>query len=227
MSKIKYFIVLICGVVMMSCEDASELLNQHLKDGPIVYAGKIDHMNVQSGYYRVRVNLYPAEDVNRSHCKLSWKISNELKDSVIVNYNPDNYDEDLDCYYAIISLPSIEGNLLIEAQNVDVFGNLSLMNSEGAFIYGETYVSTLQNSSVHLSNNQEIVFENRIGAVGNLVSYEQLNGQFTDEIFIEADVYPLLNPKPGGIIRTKTGYLMNDSDIDVLFPSTYMETTIP
>src|SRR5690606_7726560 len=116
MSKIKYFIVLICGVVMMSCEDASELLNQHLKDGPIVYAGKIDHMNVQSGYYRVRVNLYPAEDVNRSHCKLSWKISNELKDSVIVNYNPDNYVDYIYYLYAIITLTSNEVIYHIDVQ---------------------------------------------------------------------------------------------------------------
>lgn len=227
MHYLKYIMTCVGAIILMSCENASELLDQHLKNGPIVYAGKINEMNVQSGFYRVRVNLYPAEDVNRSYCKLSWNISNEIKDSIVVTYKPENYDESMDCYYTVLSLPTIEGNLLIEAQNVDIFGNLSLVSSEGAFIYGETYVSTLQNSSVHISNNNEIAFENRVGAVGNLITYEQENGQFTEEVFVEEDVYPLLNPKQGGIIRTKTGYLMNDDDIDILFPTTYLEIIIP
>lgn len=228
MRQIIYITTLIWAFLQVSCDNANELLDQHLKDGPIIYAGKINEMTVQSGFYRLRVNLLPADDVNRSYCKLSWNVTNEVKDSVVVAYKPENYDEALDCYYTVIPLPSIEGNLLIEAQNVDIFGNRSLVSTQGAFIYGETYVSTLRNSAVEISPvTNQVTFENRVGAVGNLVSYEQENGQFTQEVFVEEETYPLLNPKQGGIIRTKTGYLMSEEDIDILYPKDYLETTIP
>lgn len=41
---------------IVGCDDANELLNQHIKDGPIIYAAKIDSLSTQSGYYRFQVN---------------------------------------------------------------------------------------------------------------------------------------------------------------------------
>lgn len=212
----------------MSCDNANELLDQHIKDGPIVYAGKINEMDIQSGYYRVRVNLYPAEDVNRSHCILSWNVTSGIKDSIKVDYIPANYDEDMECYYAFLTLPSIEGNLLIEAQNIDAFGNRSLISGRGAFIYGLTYVSALLISPVRFSSGaSEVIFENRIGSIGNILSYEQNNGQFTEEVIVRTARYPLVNAKSGGIVRTKTRYLMTETDIDTLVTPEYLETVIP
>jgi len=227
MSKYAYIATLLLAFLCISCEDANDLLDQHLKGGPIVYAGKINELDIQSGYYRLRVNIYPAEDVNRSHCVLSWNVTSGVRDSVVVQYMEENYDKDLECYYAIIPLGPIEGNLLMASQNVDAFGNRSLINSEGAFIYGPTYVSTLVNAPVNFSPDaSEVTFENRIGAVGNLVSYEQNNGQFTEEVFV-TDSYPLVNAKSGGIIRSKTRYLIAETDIDTLVTEAYLETVIP
>lgn len=210
----------------ISCDNANELLDQHLKDGPIVYAGKINELDIQSGYYRVRVNLYPAEDVNRSHCILSWNVTSGVRDSVRVEYTTANYDEDMECYYTFLDLPAIEGNLLIEAQNVDTFGNRSLLHSEGAFIYGSTYVSTLLNLPVRFSDAGDVLFERRMGVVGHVISYEQNDGQFTKDIIVNEDYYPLVDAKVGGIIRSKTRYFMTSTDIDTLETAEYLETVI-
>lgn len=228
MNKYIYKVVVLLAVFLVSCDNANDLLEQYIEDGPIVYAGKINEMETQSGYYRYRVNIFPAADVNRDYCVLSWAINNGVKDSIIMDYVPANYDKEMECYYTVIELPDIEGNLFVEAQNVDVFGNKSLVNDQGAFIYGETYVSTLLNSGVVFSTEgDEAIFESRVGSVGNFVSYEQSNGQFTEEVLIEDDRLELVDAKSGGIIRNKTRYLMTETDIDTLVTSEYLETVIP
>lgn len=227
MGKYIYIAAILVASIFAGCDNADDLLEQYTKGGPIVYAGKINELNTQSGYNRIRVNIYPAEDVNRSYCMLSWSVTSGVRDSLRMDYTKANYDEVLKCYYTILNLPSVEGNLLIETQNVDVFGNRSLKDTEGAFIYGPAYASTLLNSLITFSTNPaRITFENKVGSVGNLVSYEQTNGQFTSEVFVKG-AYPLVNAKKGGIIRSKTKYLLTATDIDTLVTTTYLETTIP
>lgn len=227
MKSIKYIAIALFGLCLAACDDADDLLNQYVDQGPIVYAGKIDTMGIQSGYYRTRVNIFPAEDVNRAYCVLSWNLSAGVRDSVKVEYADANFDEDMGCYYAIIPFESVEGNLLISSQNVDVFGNRSLINSQGAFIYGDTYVSTLVNAPVHVSRDMTaVVFEEKIGAVGNYLSYQLNDGSFTEEVLVTTSSYPLVDAMNGGIIRTKTRYLITDTDLDTLLTDNYLETPI-
>lgn len=229
MSRIKYILTLaITSLLFSGCDDANDLLNQHIKDGPIAYAGKIKEMSSQSGFYRVRINLLPTEDVNRSHCNLSWNSSGENRDSVRVDYVPENFDNELGCYFKVVDLPSIEGALEIEARNVDSFGNKSLLETISVKIYGDKYVSSLVNAPVKISPRvDEILFEERVGAVGNIVSYEKVDGDFTEEIFVTDKTYPLVDARRGGIIRTKTRYLIDPVDIDTLDVTDFTELEIP
>jgi hypothetical protein len=216
MRKIYNIAIFLLAFFWVSCDDANDLLNQHIKEGSIVYAGKIDELDIQSGFYRVRVNIYPAEDVNRSHGILRWNITAGEKDSVRVDYVEANYDADMGCYYALIPLPDIEGNLLLESYNVDKFGNRSLLHSEGAFVYGSTY----------FSDAGDALFESRMGVVGHVISYEKNNGQFTEDIVVHEDYYPLVDAKVGGVIRSKTRYLITETDLDTLEVTDYLETVI-
>lgn len=224
-------IAVVLSLFFTSCDNANDLLNQYIKDGPIIYAAKVNEINTQSGYYRFRVNLYPAEDVNRSHCILSWTVTGDSRDSVKVDYIPANFDDSLNCYYTIVDvLPAlgIQGNLEISAQNIDLFGNKSLIEVGSTYIYGEDYIASLLNAQVQISSEvDEIIFEKKIGAVGNFLSYEQNNGGFSEEVFVTEDNYPLIDAKSGGIIRTKTRYLINETDIDMLDAAEYLETRIP
>lgn len=229
MSKCKHIVlVFFLNALLMGCDDASELLNQHLKDGPIVYAGKIKELTAQSGYYRVRLNLFPTADANRSHCILSWNVGGAARDSLRVDYKPANYDEKTKNYYAIVNLPTIQGSLQITAQNVDTYGNRSLPEVINANIYGTDYVSALVNSPVRISPKvDKVTFEERVGAVGNIITYEKMDGSFTQEVFVTEMSYPLVDAKRGGVIRTKTRFLINDTDIDTLDVTSFLETTIP
>lgn len=218
-------------LLFANCDDANDLLNQHIENGPIIYAAKIDSLVTQSGFNRFRVNVYPAEDVNRSYCLLSWNITENKKDSVRIDYIDEFYDATLGCYYHIVNIPSeteIQGNLSITAQNVDEFGNKSLVEIGSAYVYGPEYTSSLVNAPVSVNPEiTEITFEERIGMVGNVITYEKNNGEFTDEIYTKELTFPLVDAKRGGIIRTKTRYLINKSDIDTLEVSEFLETEIP
>ena len=231
MNKYIFKAVILLSFFFVSCDNANDLLDQYIKDGPIIYAAKVKELNTQSGYYRFRVNLFPAEDVNRSYCILNWNITEGLKDSVKIDYNVDNYDKERGCYYTFIDIPpnqGIQGNLSINAQNVDNFGNRSLIETGSAYIYGLNYISSLINVPISFSpKTDKVIFEERIGAVGNLLSYEKNNGSFTNEVFVNATSYPLVDAKIGGIIRTKTRYLINKTDIDTLEVTEYFESKIP
>jgi len=227
---IKSILLLFILFSLINCDDANNLLNEHIKDGPIPYAAKVDSMRMQSGLYRVRVNIYPAIDVNRSHCILSWNVTSGVRDSVIIAYSKENYDSELGCYYTIIDLSKdqIQGNLLIEAQNVDTFGNRSLKSDEGVYIYGSIYVSTLTNASVSFSPDyEEVQFENKIGALGNFFSYELEDGSFTQEMFLTESTYPIIDAKYGGVVRVRTKYLLGSNSLDTLTIENYSETPIP
>lgn len=231
MRKYIFIGTILWAFLFTSCDNANDLLEQYIKDGPISYAAKISELNTQSGYYRFRVNIYPAEDVNRSYCILSWNIREGLKDSVKIDYKTENFDTNKGCYFAVIDIPQalgIQGNLAIIAQNVDAFGNKSLVETGSAYIYGTNYISSLINASVSFSPNADkVFFEKRVGAVGNLLSYELNNGNFTNEVFVSEESYPLVDAKAGGIIRTKTRYLIVETDIDTLEATDYLESIIP
>ena len=231
MSKYIYIIAIFAALFYVSCDNANDLLDQYVKDGPITYAAKIDTLKTQSGYYRFRVNLFPAEDVNRSYSILRWNITEGVKDSVKVDYTANNFDQKSGCYFAFIEIPAatgIQGNLALSAQNVDNFGNKSLIETGSAYIYGVNYISSLINAPLSISpRTDKVVFEERVGAVGNLVSYEQNNGTFTKEVFVKGNSYPLTDAKKGGIVRSKTRYLINNTDIDTLQVKEYLETKIP
>lgn len=231
MRKYIFNATFLLAFLCVSCENANDLLDQYIKDGPIVYAAKINTINTQSGYYRFRVNIYPAEDVNRSYCILNWNLKEGLKDSAKIYYDANNFDKVLGCYFSIINVQptsDIQGNLAINALNVDNFGNKSLLETGSAYIYGVNYISSLINAGISFSPKiDKVIFEKRVGAVGNLLSYEQNNGSFTEEVFVIDDSHPLIDAKVGGLLRTKTKFLISPTDIDMLNTTDYLETKIP
>ncbi|MFD2553577.1 DUF4998 domain-containing protein [Sphingobacterium tabacisoli] len=227
MKHILYLIAIVFTLSIAGCDNADDLLNQYIKDGPIVYAGKITDLNIKSGHKRLGIGIYPAEDVNRAYCMLRWNTGSGAKDSLKVDYIPANYNAVYQSYFTTIEMPSIEGNVLIEAWNVDTFGNKSLLTNKGGFVYGEKYIKTLMPSIVKFTaGNKTVEFDNKIGVIDNLVSYQQTNGEFTAEEKVVKSL-PLVNPQKGGKVRSKTRYLINTNDLDTLVTGNYLETWIP
>lgn len=227
MKKIVYLMVATLSLFSVGCDNADDLLNQYIKDSPIVYAGRITDLNIKSGYKRLGVSVFPAEDVNRAYFVLRWNTGAGTRDSLKVTYTADNYNSTLQSYFAVIDMPSIEGNVLIEAWNVDTFGNKSLLTSKGGFVYGENYIKALVPSLAKLSTgNKTVEFDNKIGVVDNLVSYQQTGGQFTEEVKVEKSL-TLVTPLKGGRVRSKSRYLINANDLDTLVTANYLETVIP
>ncbi|MCT1524888.1 DUF4998 domain-containing protein [Sphingobacterium hotanense] len=227
MKKLIYILGAIFSFLQVGCDNADDLLNQYVKDGPIVYAARIADINVKSGFNKVAVVVVPAEDVNKSFFMLRWNTAAGSRDSLKVDYTESNYHEEFGGYFATLEMPDIEGNILIEAWNVDTFGNKSLMTDKGGYVYGDNYINTLLPSTVRFAQDNGVInFDNRVGAVDNLVSYEQNDGTFTKEELVVRTL-TMVNPKKGGLVRSKTRYLINANDIDTLITPNYLETVIP
>lgn len=212
------------------CDDTEDLLDRFISQGPIIYAAKVDSFFCQSGIYRVKVNVYPSYDVNRDYCMLRWNITSEVQDSVKLIYNEESYDPVLKCYSTVIDLSEdeIQGNLEIRAQNYDTSGNKSLLTTNGAYIYGSVYISTLSNDFIVVAaDGQSLTIDRKMGSIGNYISYEQADGSFTEEEFVTENTLQLVNAKPGGIVKSNTLYHMKDNDIDDLRTTYYLETVIP
>lgn len=227
MNRLIYVFVILSSFIEIGCDNANELLNQYIKDGPIVYAGKINDLDIKAGYHRVGIYIYPAEDVNKAYCILRWNTVSGTKDSVKIDYSSAIYDSNKGGYYKVIDMPNVEGNVSIDAFNIDLFGNKSLLYTEGGFVYGENYLKALQPATVKfITGNTVIEFDSKIGVIGNLISYEQNDGLFTSEIYVVGRLI-LINPKKGGKIKSKSKYLINLTDIDTLITPNYRETIIP
>ena len=103
-----------------------------------------------------------------------------------------------------------------------------MVTTGGAYVYGDIYVSSLTNDFIVVAaDGQSLVIDRKMGSIGNYISYEQADGTFTKEVFVDENTFPLVNAKPGGIVKTKTVYHMKESDIDKLQPTYYLETVIP
>lgn len=229
MKQIKIISALLL-LVFMGCSDANEMLDKYTEGGPMLYSGKINELTTQSGYYRVKVNVFPAPDVNRDHCLLSWNVVGDRRDSLIMYYDEADYNDSLECYSTIIDLStdSIQGSLWVTAQNVDVYGSKSLTTESGAFVYGTIYETVLLNDGVHFNDDRNtIVFDRKVGSVGNYVSYEKSDNTITEEIFFQGDTLAMDNPKVGGVVKYKTRYLIKEADIDTLDVTYYSEEMIP
>ncbi|MFV0431758.1 MAG: DUF4998 domain-containing protein [Alphaproteobacteria bacterium] len=231
MKAIKYNILgLILFSLFAACDNVDDFIDQHTEGGPIIYAGKVNKLEFQSGYNRIKANIYPVADVNRDHCILSWNVTNEVKDSLIVDYSKAAYDDSLECYSVIIDLSEdkIQGSLLVEAQNVDAFGNKSLIEEKGAFVYGVIYESTLINDGVRFNEDADvIIFNRKVGSVGNYVSYEKTDGSFTPEVLCTDEQFAMQDNKVGGLVKNKTRFLIKETDIDTLEVNYYSEVEIP
>lgn len=224
---------IVCSFVLLgllSCEEGNDLVDEYNQQGPIIYAAKVNTMITQSGYERFRVNLYPGEDQNRDYCTLSWTKINGERDSLRVNYTEENYDELTESYYAVVDLEGekLSGNLTVDAQNTDVFGNTSLITEATAYIYGPEYVASLNNDVISFNDNADKIIVGRsVGSVGNYISYQKSDDSFTDEVYVEGDEFPIENTKSGGIVRNRTRLLITETDIDTLEIMEYSETKIP
>ena len=230
----KITIILLVFSLLCSCEDVDGKLNQYLENGPIIYTAKMDSLVIESGYYRARVNFYPAPDANLSYAQLIWNKGRNSQDTF---YDKDKslYDENRACFYTILDFTEdgLQGDILFEALNYDKYENKSITLTKSKLIYGDSYLSGLTNTVVSSIENMAytnvdsctIIFDPKAKLVGVEISYETPTDFVTEKIYKNPITLGL---KPGSTtLSYKSLYHINSNDLDTLVKNTAKNIVIP
>lgn len=224
MKKIFYILltVILAAVALSSCTKMNDFHDEYLKDGPIIYVGKVDSMSVYSGRERVQVNYYITDPRAKELC-FYW---NNLKDSIKIQV-PEH--DPLDVQTVLLDQIA-EGDHTFQVYSYDGKGHRSIRFEKGFTTYGNNYISTLNNRRVASAACADNVLTLTYGSssstreLGVEVSFTDVNGA-AQTAFIETALLGgaviIEGVDPSKEITSRSAYTPDDTCIDVFYsPST-------
>ena len=129
----KLGLVFILFSSFLSCAKWDEF-KEYIKDGEIVYVGKLDSVKVLSGNERVMIEALVKPDPKISKALIKW---NDGRDSVLLDIT----DRDRIAHY----IPIPEGIVSFELYTIDINGNRSVSVPAIGRAYGPRYSAGLSN----------------------------------------------------------------------------------
>ena len=192
-------LVLASSLIYISCSDMDSIHDEYL-NGEIIYAGKLDTLNIRPGYYRAQLEGYT------QFLGTSNQITIEYEDQIISYPIEDNLSE----IFSVIIEDLEEGSYEFNVYTQDPNGNLSVSQTVAGNVIGDEFISD--------QNPREVLdysFEsdgNYVNFYGNaesefviytLIDYEnEENEMITDTLFYEDNRVKLINLKPLGSMIT-------------------------
>lgn len=211
----KIILLLVTVFVFYSCEDINHMHEEYLKDGEIVYIGKVDSIDIFPGKERVLFKWMLNADPKIDICKIYW---NNRRDSTVVNVNRTQtgpfYMEEY------MNLP--EGEYLFEFVTEDEKGNISLSSYKSGEVYGDFYISTLRarpiNEIVAERDRLTIKWGSIENSVGLVLNYlDQSDKQNNISVSPEDHETVIENYKLGGAFNYQTMFLPDTAAIDTFY----------
>ena len=192
-------LVLASSLIYISCSDMDSIHDEYL-NGEIIYAGKLDTLNIRPGYYRAQLEGYT------QFLGTSNQITIEYEDQIISYPIEENLSE----IFSVIIEDLEEGSYEFNVYTQDPNGNLSVSQTVAGNVIGDEFISD--------QNPREVLdysFEsdgNYVNFYGNaesefviytLIDYEnEENEMITDTLFYEDNRVKLINLKPLGSMIT-------------------------
>lgn len=216
-------LLLLLAMVIISCTKDDIAFKEYLKDGEIVYPGRVANIITKPGNLRTGLWWNTSPDPSVTKYVVYW---NNNADSVVVNASTHNPLDtmkviipNLKEYTYTFTIYSYDGqghkSIPVEARNVRVFGPLyqsGLLNRP----YNATnpYVVN-SNGSVQLNFNTPDTIN-----INTVVRYTNISGTSIDKILLPKDTaITLTDYKAGTSILYKSSYIPGKGALDV-FPVT-------
>ena len=225
---IKYSFSLVISLLMLlSCENLTDIQQRFLDLGEQVYVGKADSLNVNGGYYRVKISgdMHYAKTAEK--CIITWKASEEeglveIPASAWINTGM------LDV--VIDSLP--EDSYRFFVQTVDVEGNKSLNEEVNGVVYGDNFILSITPkliTRVRKTTGRAIIsWTTSVEHVSFVeLKYETMDG--FEHVFRPANLENdtiFSNWKPLGKIEYRTASIPEIGAIDTIYTA-WNETAFP
>ncbi|MVT09366.1 DUF4998 domain-containing protein [Chitinophaga tropicalis] len=219
-NKRSLLLLLVMGLVaVMSCTKEDEYKKYITNGSEIRYTGKLDSMEIRSGYNRVEVSGLFMGDPNVASCKIYW---DSRRDSVTLLVKRTS---GVDTLRHIISGLS-EGSHSFEIVTFDMSGNHSVSVKGSGYVYGDRYKGALLNrpvTSAELDAEGNAVitwgdFDITSGARGTIHTYTN-NSNETVSVYapVQQTTTKLPGYKAGTRYDYKTVYLPDSSAIDTFY----------
>ncbi|MCL3781350.1 hypothetical protein EMN47_13250 [Prolixibacteraceae bacterium JC049] len=210
---LKHILLILTVVfVAISCDDMNEFHEKYLKEGEIVYIGKVDSVEILPGNKRAKVKWFLNADPKIKNCKVYW---NKRKDSIDIQL--DNSEIGGGWYEKLIDLD--EAQYLFEFITNDDQNNKSLSVFKSGKVYGDSYQAELKPRKIGSMNATSEEVTINWNAVENLVGVSfQYNNKNNELVKLEldptADKLVLPDFKIGGAFEYESLFLPEENAID-------------
>lgn len=200
--------------IVSACSDMNDLHDIYLRDGEIIYVGRIDSIKSFSGRERALIQ-YWITDPRVKYLHIFW---NQRRDSIVVPVPPHDPTDSLEVMIGDGNGIITEGDHTIFIYSNDTRGHRSVVFESLISVYGDQYQASLinrpiGNTELDEDNNLIITWKESVSSdeIGILVSYLDNAGN-PMELFIPSDT--LANP-------------VVFDDIDVTKPISYRTMFLP
>lgn len=153
---ISLLLLVLTGALLASCDKMDANYKDFVKDGEIVYTGRVDSLQVFSGRNRLQLQWLLVSDPKITKCKVFW---NQRKDSVII---PVKKTAATDTIKHLISNMA-PGVYAFEVYTYDDLGHNSSKAEITGTVYGDSYAESIFNrpldSAIYHPSNQRVVLK--------------------------------------------------------------------
>lgn len=204
--------IMLIAAVFFACDDMESIHEEYLQ-GETIYAGKLDSMEVFSGYYRVKIVGQTQYLGNASECIVEWEdnsqkfvvdnIKGDVFEMLIENLEERNYEFK-------VYTRDIQGNKSIDKVVVGkAFGDIFKASQFSRRIAG--YIFSNGALNIKWADPAESEF-----VVKSVVDYENVNGAYnTDTIYQTDSLTPIVDWLKEGNVKIVssivTGYMGFDT----------------
>lgn len=213
----KLLLILFCAVSLVGCDGMDATYKDFIKDGPVVYIGKVDSLKAYAGRNRVMLEWQKLLDPRAKTVEIFWE--NRSK-SVKVKLS-DLEEKEAKIQYMMNELD--EGTYVFEICTYDDKGNSSIMSEVPGVVYGEAYEQLLFNTRVESAKLRKEVLTIQFASsqedtfIGSEITYTSTEGE-VKTIFLEMpDTELVIDDFSGNKFSYRSVYLPEETAIDYFY----------
>lgn len=217
--SICFISVLLAGVIVVSCDKMDDSYKDFIRDGEIIYTGRVDSVKTYPGNNRIRLSMLLLSDPKITKVKVYW---NNKADSVVKDIVRSSGVDTV--YFMLNGLA--EGTYSFEIYTYDDKGHSSIKTDAIGIVYGENYINSLFNRSL-----KSVTY--LVGSKARLVWFgpsSQTLGQqikYTDSLGVNRllfeprtkDTTILTNFKRNEYFQYRTLYKPEENSLDTFYTS--------
>ncbi|MCY4779230.1 DUF4998 domain-containing protein [Sphingobacterium sp. UT-1RO-CII-1] len=222
-----FFVAIVSLSFLLSCSKMNDVHEVYMKDGEIIYVGRVDSAHAFPGKNRMLIN-YWMSDPRVKQLIVYW---NSKKDSIIVDVPKHAVKDSVEFYIGSKEKPIEQGSYTLEFYSTDGGKSRSIAYEIPVNIYGEDFTETLLNRLIKEStfdhHNSDLLIQFYAAFAKTEVAVElnytdkenvQVTSLFkTEEIESANNKVVLKNVKTAAPISYRTLYLPESKSIDTFY----------